>query len=423
MELNNPNTWSNQSEVFVVPWAIDQNNNLEHTTQDEKKFWTFEKKDPKIGIDKYLLKQVTSTFWILLMCLIWWLFFMRANIITWWSEKNQNRVDIVSSYKETLKNIDNMINVYRIGYYEWLNNISSISDFNEIVTSSLPFFFKRDIIQTLLGQLQSEIIRNDTANREIVQEISKYGYIDSDIMNIMNLTDKQIPIWDSFRVLETIKFETALKLFSTFDTFLQKASQRLWLPKDKVEELMNSYIDHGEEYITQYLYNCYLNPYEILPFCTQINDFENYFIYRQLTDIEFEYFPILFDIIDEELENTDTPSIKIDFNNFDPHADSISFQVTINTLIDDENALLDKGILNPHVFILSTLVNILKKSHFVLGEWINVQWIDIKERNLTIWNIQIPIKTSSMQFRLPLQNAAQREVFDFLEENKFPDIQ
>ena len=112
-------------------------------------------------------------------------------------------------------------------------------------------------------------------------------------------------------------------------------------------------------------------------------------------------------------------SIKINFNRFDPNAKNLSFQVTISTLAEDEAAFVAKGILNPHVFILSTLVNLLKQSLFVIGDSINVQNIAVKKQNITIGNVQIPVKTSTMSFDLPLQNSSEREIFDFLDITKY----
>jgi hypothetical protein len=72
-----------------------------------------------------------------------------------------------------------------------------------------------------------------------------------------------------------------------------------------------------------------------------------------------------------------------------------------------------RWILNPHIFIISTLVTLLKQSFFVIWDSINVDKLNIKQQNITVWNIQIPVNTSFMTFDLPLQNSSEREIFDF----------
>jgi hypothetical protein len=54
---------------------------------------------------------------------------------------------------------------------------------------------------------------------------------------------------------------------------------------------MESYSKRGEKDIANYLSMCYLNPYEKLPNCDQINDFNNYFIYEDKeSDLDTSFF-------------------------------------------------------------------------------------------------------------------------------------
>jgi hypothetical protein len=107
--------------------------------------------------------------------------------------------------------------------------------------------------------------------------------------------------------------------------------------------------------------------------------------------------------------------LQIEFNRFDPNVKNIGFRVVVNTLAEDDSAFMRRGILNPHVFIIATLVTLLKQSFFVIGDSINIDRLNIKEQNITIGNVQIPIHTSFMTFDLPLQNPAEREISDFYE--------
>jgi hypothetical protein len=130
---------------------------------------------------------------------------------------------------------------------------------------------------------------------------------------------------------------------------------------------------------------CYLNPYEQLPNCNQINDFNNYFLYEDKTiTFDTKLFSNILSLIDSKLEKSDIASLQIDFNRFDPNLKSIGFRVTVNTLAEDDVAFLSRGIVNPHIFIISTLVTLLKQSFFVIGDSINVDKLNIKQQNLTV---------------------------------------
>jgi hypothetical protein len=53
-------------------------------------------------------------------------------------------------------------------------------------------------------------------------------------------------------------------------------------------------------------------------------------------------------------------------------------------LAEDDTAFMARGILNPHIFIISTLVTLLKQSFFVIGDSINVDKLNIKQQNITV---------------------------------------
>lgn len=216
-------------------------------------------------------------------------------------------------------------------------------------------------------QIVSSILTKNQELQDINKDINKYGFIHPDIMSLFEKNKEQIPIMVSLHTLETIKFGTALKIFSMLDTFLQQASQKLNMSKDQIATIMESYTERGEKDIANYLSMCYLNPYEQLPNCNQINDFNNYFIYENnTTDINTSVFSNLINLIETKLEKSEVESLQIDFNRFDPNVKNIGFRVTVNTLAEDDVAFLARGIVNPHIFIISTLVTLLKQSFFVI---------------------------------------------------------
>lgn len=387
----------------------------------DQKFWSFQKEEKKwTWISILSLHIMTAATWWLIMLFLWFLFFFLAKVNIWWSIDDMAHKNSVGVYKDAIMYIDSLLWYPWISQYNAIQQLTSMTEAKDIVASTIPFIFKRDIMVRLIDQLKLTILTKHKESQTLSQEITKYGFISADVMSLMESSKDKIPIMTSLHTLETVKFGTALKLFSMLDTFLQQASQTLWTNKQFLETLITSYLANGEAYISNYLSMCYLNPYERLPDCNQINDFANYFKYENPdTKIDYTVLARLLELVENKLETSSVASIKINFNRFDPNAKNLSFQVTISTLAEDEAAFVAKGILNPHVFILSTLVNLLKQSLFVIGDSINVQNIAVKKQNITIGNVQIPVKTSTMSFDLPLQNSSEREIFDFLDITKY----
>lgn len=269
----------------------------------------------------------------------------------------------------------------------------------------------------LVNSSINNLLNKNTELQDITRDITKYGFIHPDIMGLVEKGKDQTPIMVSLHTLETIKFGTSFQIFSMLDTFLQQAAQSLKADKTLIAETMQQYAERGERDIANYLSMCYLNPYEKLPDCDQIDDFAKYFRYEnEQAQVDKSLFKKLLTLIDNKLENSTIPSVQIEFNSFSPSNTKLGFRVNINTLAEDEATFLAKGILNPHVYIISTLVSLLKQSLFVIGDGINVDKITIKKQNINIGNVQIPVNTSSMSFDLPLQNSSEREIFDFYDQ-------
>ena len=91
-----------------------------------------------------------------------------------------------------------------------------------VLASGIPFIFKKDLIEEAVARLILSILTENRTLQEITQEITKYGFIHPDVMSLLEKNKDQIPIMVSLHTLETIKFGTALKIFSMLDTFLQQ---------------------------------------------------------------------------------------------------------------------------------------------------------------------------------------------------------
>jgi hypothetical protein len=409
-------TWGETNTPTIaplVPPVLEVTN--ENILWKDKDFWAYQNNsDKKSIIDRLSMDIAWSVLGMTIFVTIGLVFLVLAKINVWSDEKNADYSSMVQTYKEYITDIDGMI------WYPWINKykelITSINNenINSTINSAIPFIFKKDILEETVGQVVSSILIKNQELQDINKDINKYGFIHPDIMSILDSTKEQIPIMVSLHTLETIKFWTALKIFSMLDTFLQQASQVLSISKETLSNLMTTYTQRWEKDIANYLSMCYLNPYEQLPNCDIINDFNNYFIYEDKdTNIDTTLFSNIFSLVDSKLEKSDIASLQIDFNRFDPNQKNIWFRVTVNTLAEDDVAFMARGIINPHIFIISTLVTLLKQSFFVIGDSINIDKLNIKQQTITIWNIQIPVNTSFMVFDLPLQNSSEREIFDF----------
>lgn len=318
-------------------------------------------------------------------------------------------------YESTFTWIDDMISYPGIGLLEQqIAGVISSDTFSTIVSSSVPFYFKRQFMESSVARMLDKLIRDAEALNTVQKDIAKYGFLHPELMAILNTDKDIIPIITSLHTVETVKFWTALKMFSLLDTFLSQSSRLLGVDKTELESQMKLYANRWEKDISRFLSACYLNPYEVLPDCNQIWDFANYFRYDDTTSsIDYNLLSKILVIIDNKLEQSDLPSLQINFDRFTPNSKSLWFRIIVNTLPEDEAAFLNKGIINPHIFIISNLVNLLKQSLFVIGDSINVNKLNIQKKDISLGDIQIPVSTSSMNFNLPLQNSSEREIYDF----------
>lgn len=146
----------------------------------------------------------------------------------------------------------------------------------------------------------------------------------------------------------------------------------------------------------------------------QGNDFNNYYTYVDTNaTIDKRIFPILMNYLDAKLEDSDFPSLEINIRNFDPLQNNISFGIDLNTFQEDELQLLNKGILNPHIYLATKIINLLRESKFVVADPINLSTLKVNKKKLRIGRQEFVVNNSNFDFTLPLQKNAEREIFDF----------
>jgi hypothetical protein len=77
-------------------------------------------------------------------------------------------------------------------------------------------------------------------------------------------------------------------------------------------------------------------------------------------------------------------------------------------------ALIKKWIINPHIFILSNLLNLIKQSIFVVSENIDAKSIKIVPKIIKIGTSVYNVNNSTLDFVLPIQKWSEREISDYI---------
>ena len=279
----------------------------------------------------------------------------------------------------------------------------------------LNFVQKKDLLQKSLTTLGEEIITTKTDINELTENLNKDGFFPQDLVDILKENNAVGSIQRSLLSLEVVKFSSAMKVFSLMDVFVSSLADTLGYTKSDIREKLNELIERGERDVEYYLNVCYNNPYEPVK-CDKIDDFGEYYKkIREESDFDTSFFKTLMEFIDNKLEYSNVPSFAITFNSFDGKSNSIGFTVEVNTLKEDEYALVQQGVKSPHIFIVSELIKLLKQSTFIVGKAIDAKDIKVSPKQITIGGSKYTVNNSVKNFNLPIQKTTDREIFDFVE--------
>lgn len=279
----------------------------------------------------------------------------------------------------------------------------------------LNFVQKKDILQNSLTTLGDQIITTKTDINQLTENLNKDGFFPQDLVDILKENNAVGSIQRSLLSLEVVKFSSAMKVFSLMDVFVSSLADTLWYTKSDIREKLNELIERGERDVEYYLNVCYNNPYEPVK-CDKIDDFSEYYKkIREESEFDTSFFKTLMEFIDNKLEYSNVPSFSITFNSFDGKSNSIGFTVEVNTLKEDEYALVQQGVKSPHIFIVSELIKLLKQSTFIVGKAIDAKDIKVSPKQITIWGSKYTVNNSVKNFNLPIQKTTDREIFDFVE--------
>ncbi|MDR0608106.1 MAG: hypothetical protein LBG52_07390 [Candidatus Peribacteria bacterium] len=325
----------------------------------------------------------------------------------------------VSSYQKYLKDFTELLTINKEVQYtslpittpEHAGNIDTI-----IRTADLTYAEKKAILREKVSALHTTITHQIDDIENTNRDIAKYGFLPLEIREILQKEEAISAIQRSLNALEIIKFSTAIRVFSYMDSTMSLIGDSLRITKDAVFKELELLAQREEKDITAYVYMCYLNPFEISQNCTTIGDLDLYYqdIIKEPT-FDRTLFKGIMKYIDIILEQSDIPSFSILFHGFDPSQGSINFDIEINTTKADELKLMAKELKNPHLFILTNLINLLKQSIFIIGADIDTKTITISTRTIDAGNVSYAVNTSSKQFSLPIQKTTEREIFDYID--------
>ena len=433
-----------KKEESIVSWKLQEktpNNNalnlgsLNITTKSESKddkqktnalLASGVKEEPKKDENKPFLSNVqiiVGGYMIILGAILWSIWFQSySNYI---SLQNQPQIDETKvSFVENGQNIELFLSKYTK-----INDFSIRADQTTLLTDNpekesivttikndrnLNYTQKKVILQKNIDSLSSDIMQNNRTLEDTKLEIEKYGFIPKELYD---MTQKQEGISNIRRTMlltENMKFITAFKVFGYMESFIQWFANDSNIDVATIQTQLKELNENGEKDIITYTNNCYFNPYEIGDDCGITNDFDNYYkIINTKSAVNPDFIKKIASYADRKLQEKEIPNYTITFPEFNPKEQDISFTTDINTNRQDELALNKIGVVNPHLYIITNLINTLKQSLLVIGENIKVDQIKISPKTVRVWSTIFTINNSNLNFKLPIQGTDQREISDF----------
>lgn len=325
-----------------------------------------------------------------------------------------------TNISKSVSQIKNIINKYLYSEHNASDDINIsgkwwVLELTKVIESDKNYIQKKETLVDSVRNLSNTILINHKTLDETKKAITKNGFFAQEIWNIISEKEQIWSIQNSLLSLEAIKFSSAISVFSYLDTFLESLSKTIEISKESIQENTQDIIERWDKDINLYITNCYLNPFETNYQCNIVWDFDKYYNITKDLYFDTKFFKELMHYTDIKLEQTELPSFSITFQEFNQNKDEITFNIDINTFKQDEIELAKKGILSPHIFIFTNLINNLKQSKFIVWEWITTKNLDIQTKTLDIGSTQFIVHNSNKSFTLPIQKESEREIFDFVD--------
>jgi hypothetical protein len=348
-----------------------------------------------------------------------WLYNRYINYSLSPTPEHQNYIDKSKQFNKFISQYTN-IDDYA-SRYDRTDVLSDSSTAKSLIDSDkLHYLHKIDVMQKNVGVLVGSISSNAEVLDGVKKEILKYGFIPQELYGYLETRTSLSWIKKRIALIENIKFVTAVKVLSYMESFIQSLASHMSRDPSYVDRSLRDMIPDIEKDIMIYTNACFLNPYEFTTNCNTVGDFDNF--YRMIDTqrskvVDVEFMKKILPYIDSKLEETGVPVFTINFSRFDPESKFLDFSITLSTNSQDEYALNKQGILNPHVYVSTNLVNLLRQSLLVIWENISANQVKISPRTVKVGNTIFSINSSTVSVSLPIQKATQREISDFFNSN------
>ena len=283
--------------------------------------------------------------------------------------------------------------------------------------SNASYGEKKEAVQNYINKSISFVKAKLKTIEEIKQEIWAYPYLPSSVFEQMGETE-----WLKRLLLsvEAIRTYSIAKLYSYMDSFVLEIS-RLWRePRQQTEDKLKFFLNRGEKDIVTYLEMCYMNSYD--PQCLLDKSFDNY-LTNQFIDAGLDAqtaqnytfsFKLFVQHLIRKIETDPKPIVSLVLNNLDPQKWTVSFKVEISIPQQVYVQLLKKlPSQEPNLFVVSQMINLLRGSHFIVGDGLKIDSIKVNLKKEKIGKAIKNYYVSSYTFTVPIQKQSQVEIYDF----------
>lgn len=374
------------------------------------------KEDPELHYWRWFLRLVTVTWVSVLFGVIAFFVYQYTYQIsqpTIQSTTIRSSIDMIHEWYKTILGYVGGAKTYRQFAGTSLVGTDGLEHLTNLVLSPLTFTDKRYILQSAVGTLLQQYTQKQSQLQEVQQDLAQYGFLPKELVSLFQSSDVQVSLQRWLVALESIKFSTAIQVFSQLETFISWFASYMGVEPSYVKQQMQTIASRGDQDIYAFLSHCYMNPYELSYDCDVVGDFDVRYANQEANDVDPVFLKQLLFYIDQKLEQTELPSFNITFQKFDPRNETITFNIQVNTLQQDEAALVQAGIVNPHIYIVTNVIHLLKQNRFIQWSAIDTKQINIQPKIVKIGSNQFVVNSSSLQYTLPLQKDVAREIYDF----------
>lgn len=305
------------------------------------------------------------------------------------------------------------------GRAESLGLVSSVASDPVVTLSGISdqhayFPYTKLAIQHNLDILSTDFVQIQQRLDAKKQEVAEFWFVSADVQKILLIDGQKVSLQRSLLALEAVKFAAALKVFPYLQSFVSGLVDYTSTSEDEVNKQLALVGEEPDSLLAAYLSMCYVNPLESDGSCGMVDDFKTRVLgqSRYAATLDIDFFIKMMRYVDLKLEDSQFPQFALTFQRYDPEKSTLTFSIEVNTFQDDELSLTQRGIANPHTFIVTSVINLLKKSQFIVWSSVDTKQIQVKPKIVTIGSQQLVVNNSTMQFTLPVQERVQREIFD-----------